>query len=129
MREPHILLFASFRLDFRDEHLWQDGDAIRLTNRAFEVFRYLVEHPAQLVTKEALLQAVWSTNYVSEAALETCIRELRQALGDDAKTPHMTETVRGCALSLHRPAHHGSATCYYSPLLISRNAGNGPRGC
>ena len=38
---------------------------------------------------------MWTTPYVSEAALAVCIRELRQALGDRAQTPQYVETVRG----------------------------------
>ncbi|MFQ5937310.1 MAG: AAA family ATPase, partial [Acidiferrobacterales bacterium] len=95
MEDPHTLMFEPFRLDLRDERLWHGRDAIPLTNRAFAVLRYLVEHPSQLVTKNVLLEAVWSTTYVTEAALAMCIRELRQALRDDAKAPRFIETVRG----------------------------------
>jgi predicted ATPase/DNA-binding winged helix-turn-helix (wHTH) protein len=95
MPEAHILQFEPFRVDLRDERLWRGKDAIHLTNKAFAVLRYLVEHPAQLVRKEALLEAVWSDTFVSDAALTVCIRELRQALGDDARAPVFIETVRG----------------------------------
>ncbi|MFQ6024330.1 MAG: winged helix-turn-helix domain-containing protein [Acidiferrobacterales bacterium] len=95
MEDPHTLMFESFRLDRRDERLWHGEEAIRLTNKTFAVLCYLVEHRSQLVTKDALLEAVWSRTYVTEAALAMCIRELRQALGDDAKAPRFIETVRG----------------------------------
>ena len=95
MEDPHTMMFESFRLDLRDERLWHGEDAIRLTNKTFAVLRYLVEHPSQLVTKDTLLEAVWSTTYVTEAALAMCIRELRHALGDNAKAPRFIETVRG----------------------------------
>ncbi len=51
--------FASFRLDSANEQLWCGRREIRLRRKTFEVLRYLVEHPAQLVTKGALLDAVW----------------------------------------------------------------------
>ena len=95
MREEKILLFEPFRLDITDERLWRGEDPVRLTNKAFFVLRYLAEHPAKLVTKDALLDAVWPDTNVSEAAMTVCIRELRQALEDDAQSPRFIETVRG----------------------------------
>src|SRR5262249_7591645 len=50
-------------------------------------------HAGQLVTKDALWQAVWPDVTVSDAVLTVCVREIRQALGDDAKTPRFIETV------------------------------------
>jgi DNA-binding winged helix-turn-helix (wHTH) protein/tetratricopeptide (TPR) repeat protein len=95
MRDTHILLFEPFRVDLRDERLWRGEEVIHLTNKAFAVLQYLLEHPAQLVPKEALFDAVWSDTFVSDAVLTVCIRELRRALGDDARAPEFIETVRG----------------------------------
>jgi predicted ATPase/DNA-binding winged helix-turn-helix (wHTH) protein len=95
MPDTHILMFEPFRVDLRDERLWRGEDAIHLTNKAFAVLRYLLEHPAQLVPKEALFDAVWSDTFVSDAVLTVCIRELRRALGDDARASQFIETVRG----------------------------------
>jgi DNA-binding winged helix-turn-helix (wHTH) protein/tetratricopeptide (TPR) repeat protein len=95
MPDIPILLFDSFRVDLRDERLWRGEEVIHLTHKAFAVLRYLLQHPAQLVPKEALLDAVWPETYVSDAALTVCIRELRQGLGDDARAPQFIETVRG----------------------------------
>lgn len=95
MRDAKILIFEPFRVDVADERLWRGEDAVHLTHKAFCVLRHLAEHPAQLVTKDALLDAVWPDTNVSEAAMTVCIRELRQALEDDAQAPQFIETVRG----------------------------------
>ncbi|MDX1815460.1 MAG: AAA family ATPase, partial [Thermodesulfobacteriota bacterium] len=95
MRDVKILVFEPFRIDVADERLWRGEDVVRLTNKAFSVLRYLAERPARLVTKDELLEAVWPDTNVSEAAMTVCIRELRQALGDDAQAPQFVETVRG----------------------------------
>ena len=95
MRDVKILVFEPFRIDAADERLWRGKDVVRLTNKAFSVLRYLAERPARLVTKDELLEAVWPDTNVSEAAMTVCIRELRQALGDDAQAPQFVETVRG----------------------------------
>ena len=95
MRDAKILIFEPFRVDVADERLWRGEDAIHLTNKAFSVLRHLAERPAHLVTKDELLNAVWPDTNVSEAAMTVCIRELRQALEDDAQAPQFIETVRG----------------------------------
>lgn len=95
MQDRHSLTFGSFRMDLVDERLWRGQEALRLTNKAFAVLRYLVAHAEQLVTKEALLEAVWPGTFVGDAVLTVCIREVRQALGDSARTPQFIETIRG----------------------------------
>ncbi|MBI3301580.1 MAG: AAA family ATPase, partial [Deltaproteobacteria bacterium] len=87
------LVFPPFRLDLANECLWCGEERISLRGKTFAVLRCLLEHPGQLVTKEALLNAVWPDTYVGESALTICIRELRQALGDNPKTPQFIETV------------------------------------
>jgi DNA-binding winged helix-turn-helix (wHTH) protein len=95
MGETRIWHFAPFRLDVEDERLWRGTEAVRLTAKAFGVLRCLVAQAGQLVTKDELFAAVWTSGYVSDATLAVCIRELRQALGDAAQTPQYVETVRG----------------------------------
>jgi DNA-binding winged helix-turn-helix (wHTH) protein/predicted ATPase len=95
MAEPHSWHFTPFRLDLEAERLWHGAEVVRLTAKAWAVLRCLVAHAGQLVTKEALFTEVWGTAHVSDAALVVCIREIRQALGDVARTPQYVETVRG----------------------------------
>jgi hypothetical protein len=47
--------FSRFRLDLVNEQLWQGEEEIRLRGKTFQVLRYLVARPGQLVTKDALL--------------------------------------------------------------------------
>src|SRR5262249_32373401 len=70
-----------------------------------------------LLTKAALLEALWPETTVSEVALSVCMRELRQALGDDARRPHFIETVRrrGYRFIGHLPTVHPSALPPSSP--------------
>lgn len=46
-----------------------------------------------MVTKEEVFRAVWPDTAVSDAALTSCIQELRQALGDDPRRPRFIETL------------------------------------
>ena len=88
-------LFSAFRIDPLNEQLWRGQEEIVLRPKTFEVLRYLLERPRQLVTKAALLDAVWPKLAVSDSMPAICVGELRRALGDEASTPHLIETVHG----------------------------------
>ena len=95
MQERIRVEFESFCLDYLDESLWRQGERLRLTPKAFAILRHFVEHADELVTRDDLFDAVWPGTYVSDEALTVCIRELRQVLGDQARSPSYIETVRG----------------------------------
>ena len=82
-----------FRLDATNECLWQGFQAIALRPKAFAVLKHLVDRRGQLVTKQQLLEAVWPGTFVSDAVLKDSIRQLREALGDDAASPRYIETA------------------------------------
>jgi DNA-binding winged helix-turn-helix (wHTH) protein/predicted ATPase/energy-coupling factor transporter ATP-binding protein EcfA2 len=107
--------FGQFRFDFINECLWQGARAIPLRPKAFAVLRVLLEHPGQLVNKQQMLEAVWPGTFVGDAVLKDCIRQLREALNDDAGTPSYIETAhrRGYRfigkISVTPPAEKSSA--------------------
>jgi len=91
----HSVFFPPFRLDLANERLWRLAQPLPLRPKTFAVLRCLVEHPGQLLTKEALFEAVWPETVVSDVVLKVCIRELRHILDDNARNPHFIETVHG----------------------------------
>ena len=95
MPELQCLVFGPFRLDRRDERLWRGSEAIPLPPKTFAVLCCLVTQAGQLVTKEALLEAVWPETVVSEVVITVTMRTLRRVLGDPARTPRFIETVHG----------------------------------
>lgn len=95
MQASETIEFEPFRLDLVDESLWRHGERLSLTPKSFAVLRHLVDHAGQLVTRDNLFETVWSGAYVSDDALTVCIRELRQVLGDQVRSPQYIETVRG----------------------------------
>src|SRR5690348_3502698 len=88
-----MISFGEFRFDPANECLWRGSEAIPLRPKAFAVLKYLVDHAGQLVLKQALIDAVWSDTFVGDAVLKDSIRQLRDALGDDAATPRYIETA------------------------------------
>ena len=72
---------------------WLRGDPT--APKTFAVLCCLVTQAGQLVTKDALLEAVWPETVVSEAVVTVAMRTLRRVLGDQAHTPRFIETVHG----------------------------------
>ena len=95
MQPPQCLVFGPFRLDLRDERLWRGHEAVPLSPKTFAVLRCLVTHSGQLVTKEALFEAIWPATVVSESILTVAMRTLRRVLGDQVRSPRFIETVHG----------------------------------
>src|SRR5512134_3085958 len=110
------------RIDAENECAWCGERRLRLTPRAFAVLRHLAEHRGRLVTKDDLLATVWRDTVVSDAALSSCIRDLRRVLVDSSDAPRYIETVhrRGFRFigPVARPLAAGS----------SRAPGDAPQG-
>ena len=93
MQATREIAFGQFRLDLTNECLWQGTRAISLRPKAFAVLKLLIENPGQLVSKQNVLDTVWPGTFVGDAVLKDNIRQLREALDDDAGSPSYIETA------------------------------------
>ncbi len=91
--QPARLRFDGFELDEADARLARAGQPVPLAPKPFAVLCTLARSPRALVTKNALLDAVWGHRFVTESVLKSAISEVRAALGDDPKQPRYIETV------------------------------------
>jgi len=114
MQAQKEILFGQFRLDLTNERLWQGTRAISLRPKAFAVLKVLVDNPGRLVNKNQVLDAVWPDTFVGDAVLKDNIRQLREALEDDAESPTYIETA-------HRRGYRFIGKVYESavPRLLS----------
>ena len=67
----------------RDRGLFDDGRPIPLEPQGLNLLGYLLAHRDRVVSRDELNAEIWDGRIVSEAALSTCIRAVRRALGDD----------------------------------------------
>jgi TolB-like protein len=74
------------------------GGTIALRPQAADILRVLAERPGTLVTKEELMQAVWTNIAVTDDSLVQCITEIRKALGDASHAVIQTVPRRGYVL-------------------------------
>jgi DNA-binding winged helix-turn-helix (wHTH) protein len=87
--------FGEFMLDTEQRQLMRRGRAVHLTPKAFARLEYLLERRPRALTKSQILERVWPATFVSETNLASLVKEIRRALGDDAKAPRFVRTVRG----------------------------------
>ena len=66
--------------------------AADLDQRALRVFRFLAEHPNNVLGKYAIMENAWAGRTVEDTSLHQAIRRLRRAVGDDGT---VIETVHG----------------------------------
>lgn len=90
---PVRLRFADFDLDEANATLRCEGRLVALAPTPFNLLCALARQPGALLTKDALLDAVWGHQFVTESVLKTAISDLRTALGDSARAPRLIETV------------------------------------
>jgi predicted ATPase/DNA-binding winged helix-turn-helix (wHTH) protein len=94
MKQDRQILFPPFRLDVINRRLYRGQQELALRPKTLAVLIYLLERPGRLVTKNELLDAVWTETSVSDAVLKVSIREIREALGDDQKQPKFIATAQ-----------------------------------
>jgi TolB-like protein/DNA-binding winged helix-turn-helix (wHTH) protein len=76
-----------------------EGKAVNLRSQSAEVLSVFAARPGEIVSKDALMQAVWPDTFVTEDSLTQCIADIRRALGDDAHVIVETLPKRGYRLN------------------------------
>ncbi|HYC59399.1 MAG TPA: alpha/beta fold hydrolase [Thermoanaerobaculia bacterium] len=94
-KERPVYTFAGFRLDPEERRLTGEGGEVALTPKAFDTLVFLVEHDGRLVTRDELLERIWSGTHVGENTLAQNISTLRKALGADGELLIQTVPKRG----------------------------------
>jgi predicted ATPase/DNA-binding winged helix-turn-helix (wHTH) protein len=122
MNQDREIVFPPFRLDPANQRLNCSDRVISLRPKTFGVLLHLAQRAHQLVTKDELLDAVWSGVSVSDAVLKGCIREIRDALGDDAAAPRFIETAHRRGYRFIAPVLTAVRPLQQEPVAESRSA-------
>ncbi len=118
-----ILRFANCELDLARIVLRRDGEDVKLEPQAFDVLAYLVQHRGTVVRKEELLDEVWGDRFVSESALTTRIKAVRQAVDDDGNRQAIIRTVHGKGYEFIAPVETVPGTVAVAGAAVPTIAG------
>jgi DNA-binding winged helix-turn-helix (wHTH) protein/TolB-like protein/Tfp pilus assembly protein PilF len=91
----HNISFAEFELDVEMRRLRRDGEPVTLNAKTFDLLAFLAENNGRIVSKDEILDAVWTGQFVEEANLSVQISALRKALGERKDAPRFLITVPG----------------------------------
>jgi DNA-binding response OmpR family regulator len=99
---PH-LAFGPISIDVEAHTARVDGRLLDLTRREFELLTFFLANPRRVLTREKILQRVWSLEYLGESrTIDAHVRRVRAKLGEPAA--ELIETVVGVGYRLGGPA-------------------------
>jgi DNA-binding winged helix-turn-helix (wHTH) protein len=87
--------FADLVLDTDSRALTRDGRPVAISPKAFRLLQILLESRPRAIPKAELHRRLWPDTVVSDVNLPTLVAEIRQAIGDDARSPRFIRTVYG----------------------------------
>ena len=90
---PERLQVGEWRADRASGELTGPSGTTRLEPKVADLLFLLAGDRGQVVTRERLLEALWPGLVVGDDVLARTVFKLRQALGDDAKSPRYVETI------------------------------------
>ncbi|MBD2449180.1 response regulator transcription factor [Nostoc sp. FACHB-152] len=89
------LRFGELVLDISTRRAIHNGRVIDLTMKEFELLKFLMEHPREVLTREQILENVWGYDFMGESnVIEVYIRYLRLKIEDEGQK-RLIQTVRG----------------------------------
>ncbi|MDH3224865.1 MAG: winged helix-turn-helix domain-containing protein, partial [Gemmatimonadota bacterium] len=100
--------FGAFVFDPASGDLSGPSETTRLQPLRARLLVHFLEHPGQVLHREALYDFLWPAGYVEQdLGLNAAIRGLRRVLGDDASQPTYIETLRRRGYRFVCPVHRG----------------------
>lgn len=118
--------FGDFELDVAAFTLRRGTAAVRLETIPMEVLILLVKHAGTLVVRDNIYAALWGPDVFldRDAAINTAIRKIRKALGEDGDRPRFIETVVGKGYRFVGPIVAGriDSARQQTPYRVTRGA-------
>jgi DNA-binding winged helix-turn-helix (wHTH) protein/tetratricopeptide (TPR) repeat protein len=109
--------FGEFILDTRTGELLGPEGPVVLRRQTWRLLLELLDSAPALTDRETLLDRVWGRTAVAPNVLPQTLSELRQLLGDSARSPSYIETVHGRGYRLICEVRREAADSSVSPLV------------
>lgn len=92
-QNEHFYQFGPFHLDVNERLLFRAEEVVPLTPKVLDTLLVLIENRGHLVSKDAVMSAVWPDTFVEESSLTQNISLLRKALGENGDGRQYIETL------------------------------------
>ena len=88
--------FGEVVVDFKRHEVRRAGQLQVLTNREFRLLEYFITHPAELISRDRLLNEIWGYEaYPTTRTVDNHILRLRKHIEPDPENPRYIKTIRG----------------------------------
>ena len=121
---PEIFLFDGFRLDRRGGVLYRLGERdaavpVRLGSRAIGLLGLLAARQGEVVSKDAIIEAVWAGRAIEEAALNVQVSKLRRILDQNRRQGSCIETFPRRGYCFVAPVTRLGADTQWAPTTLT----------
>jgi Tol biopolymer transport system component/DNA-binding winged helix-turn-helix (wHTH) protein len=102
-----VLRFGLYEVDLLQGILSRQGVRVKIQEQPFRILAVLLQKPGEIVTREALRQALWpeGTHVNFDGSLNAALKKLRATIQDDAENPAFVETVPRQGYRFLAPVH------------------------
>ncbi len=90
-----LLAFADVEVDRAAHRVRKASVDVPMTAREFSLLTYLLDRPDRVLTRDTLLQHVWSTEHATLRTVDNFVMRLRAKLEPTPDAPRFFVTVRG----------------------------------
>lgn len=105
MKNGATLRFGDVTFDPGRRLVLRGPRPVSLTPRAYRLLEILLSGRPNALSKAEILEAVWPGTYVTEGSLSALVKDLRRALGEDARSPSYIRTVFGFGYAFEGTVH------------------------
>jgi DNA-binding winged helix-turn-helix (wHTH) protein/TolB-like protein/Flp pilus assembly protein TadD len=93
--KPLFYEFGEFRVDTERRLLFRNSDQISLTPKVFDTLLVFIQNRGEVLSKDRLMQEIWSDSFVEESNIAQNVAVLRKALGEKSKENRFIVTIPG----------------------------------
>ena len=110
MKNGATLRFGDVTFDPGRRLVLRGSRPVSLTPRAYRLLEILLSGRPNALPKAEILEAVWPDTFVTEGSLSALVKDLRKALGEDARSPTYVRTVFGYGYAFEGTVHEIAPT-------------------
>jgi len=91
-----VLHFDGLEIDLDRHSVAKQGREVELTEREYEILRFMAATPGKVLSRQELMSAVWQYDYYGDLrTVDVAMRRLREKLEDNPAEPRYVMTRRG----------------------------------
>jgi TolB-like protein/DNA-binding winged helix-turn-helix (wHTH) protein len=94
---------GSYAIDVARREVRRSDAVVSVEPKVFDLLLHLVKNSCRVVSKDELIERIWHGRAISDAALSSCIKAARRAIGDDGRQQQLIRTIHRCGFRFVGP--------------------------